>query len=160
MVFSIKKNNTFGGARRDRTADLYNAIVALSQLSYDPFYRKRVPFYWQHHNILLASIYGVSGLIINRIKSLFCVDSLPNHCPGLGCQHLPYPRTLCRWPCLFFKNQSWHAHPWKKRPFCAQTPWIMDRKQPGPASHCQRGQRSCHQCDAKCTLLCPCFFCD
>ena len=25
-----------GGARRDRTADLYNAIVALSQLSYDP----------------------------------------------------------------------------------------------------------------------------
>ncbi len=26
----------FGGARRDRTADLYNAIVALSQLSYGP----------------------------------------------------------------------------------------------------------------------------
>ena len=26
-----------GGARRDRTADLYNAIVALSQLSYGPF---------------------------------------------------------------------------------------------------------------------------
>ena len=25
-----------GGARRDRTADLYNAIVALSQLSYSP----------------------------------------------------------------------------------------------------------------------------
>ncbi len=25
-----------GGARRDRTADLYNAIVALSQLSYGP----------------------------------------------------------------------------------------------------------------------------
>ena len=28
--------NFSGGARRDRTADLYNAIVALSQLSYDP----------------------------------------------------------------------------------------------------------------------------
>ncbi len=27
---------TIGGARRDRTADLYNAIVALSQLSYGP----------------------------------------------------------------------------------------------------------------------------
>ena len=27
----------FGGAKRDRTADLYNAIVALSQLSYSPF---------------------------------------------------------------------------------------------------------------------------
>jgi hypothetical protein len=25
-----------GGAKQDRTADLYNAIVALSQLSYDP----------------------------------------------------------------------------------------------------------------------------
>ncbi len=25
-----------GGARRDRTADLYNAIVALSHLSYGP----------------------------------------------------------------------------------------------------------------------------
>ena len=30
---NIKK---FGGAKRDRTADLYNAIVALSQLSYSP----------------------------------------------------------------------------------------------------------------------------
>jgi hypothetical protein len=28
-----------GGARRDRTADLYNAIVALSQLSYGPLRR-------------------------------------------------------------------------------------------------------------------------
>ena len=27
---------SYGGARRDRTADLYNAIVALSQLSYSP----------------------------------------------------------------------------------------------------------------------------
>ena len=27
----------YGGAKRDRTADLYNAIVALSQLSYSPF---------------------------------------------------------------------------------------------------------------------------
>ena len=31
--FSWKR---FGGAKRDRTADLYNAIVALSQLSYSP----------------------------------------------------------------------------------------------------------------------------
>ena len=28
-----------GGARRDRTDDLYNAIVALSQLSYGPITR-------------------------------------------------------------------------------------------------------------------------
>ncbi len=29
-------SNFFGGASRDRTGDLYNAIVALSQLSYGP----------------------------------------------------------------------------------------------------------------------------
>ena len=33
---------TFGGARRDRTADLYNAIVALSQLSYGPENKRRM----------------------------------------------------------------------------------------------------------------------
>ena len=30
----------FGGANRDRTDDLYNAIVALSQLSYGPFAKR------------------------------------------------------------------------------------------------------------------------
>ena len=36
--FSIdtQRGEKVGGARRDRTADLYNAIVALSQLSYGP----------------------------------------------------------------------------------------------------------------------------
>ncbi len=29
-------NREFGGAKEDRTPDLYNAIVALSQLSYGP----------------------------------------------------------------------------------------------------------------------------
>ena len=33
MVF-----NTFGGDKRDRTADLLNAIQALSQLSYTPIF--------------------------------------------------------------------------------------------------------------------------
>ncbi len=33
-----------GGARRDRTADLYNAIVALSQLSYGPTIAKNGRF--------------------------------------------------------------------------------------------------------------------
>jgi hypothetical protein len=32
----LKKNKKSGGAEGDRTADLYNAIVALSQLSYGP----------------------------------------------------------------------------------------------------------------------------
>lgn len=35
-TFYDRQKRRFGGARRDRTADLYNAIVALSQLSYDP----------------------------------------------------------------------------------------------------------------------------
>jgi len=32
----LSGNREIGGAKRDRTADLYNAIVALSQLSYSP----------------------------------------------------------------------------------------------------------------------------
>ena len=32
----LSGNRKIGGAKRDRTADLYNAIVALSQLSYSP----------------------------------------------------------------------------------------------------------------------------
>jgi hypothetical protein len=35
-VLPAKHVGLNGGARRDRTADLYNAIVALSQLSYGP----------------------------------------------------------------------------------------------------------------------------
>ena len=42
-----------GGARRDRTADLYNAIVALSQLSYGPLKRLDLggwqPFYMKRY---------------------------------------------------------------------------------------------------------------
>jgi hypothetical protein len=34
-----------GGAKRDRTADLYNAIVALSQLSYGPKFALLINFY-------------------------------------------------------------------------------------------------------------------
>ena len=37
QVLNINLNTWIGGARRDRTADLYNAIVALSQLSYSPY---------------------------------------------------------------------------------------------------------------------------
>jgi hypothetical protein len=33
---TFAQDEKFGGARRDRTVDLYNAIVALSQLSYGP----------------------------------------------------------------------------------------------------------------------------
>ena len=36
MFFYSPFYQEVGGAKRDRTADLYNAIVALSQLSYSP----------------------------------------------------------------------------------------------------------------------------
>ena len=36
-----KKFGSFGGAKRDRTADLCNAIAALSQLSYSPTAKRR-----------------------------------------------------------------------------------------------------------------------
>ena len=36
---------TFGGDKRDRTADLLNAIQALSQLSYTPRYLYRTKFF-------------------------------------------------------------------------------------------------------------------
>ena len=39
---SPEANWEIGGARRDRTADLYNAIVALSQLSYGPIREARM----------------------------------------------------------------------------------------------------------------------
>lgn len=36
MRLTQKVKRLSGGAKQDRTADLYNAIVALYQLSYDP----------------------------------------------------------------------------------------------------------------------------
>jgi hypothetical protein len=37
-------NRNYGGAEGDRTPDLCDAIVALSQLSYDPFHNTKVWF--------------------------------------------------------------------------------------------------------------------
>ena len=49
MVLQTKKfrkrrvsGTVFGGDKRDRTADLLNAIQALSQLSYTPKFRPRL----------------------------------------------------------------------------------------------------------------------
>ena len=39
----LPRRHRFGGARRDRTADLLNAIQALSQLSYDPVGDEGIP---------------------------------------------------------------------------------------------------------------------
>ena len=61
MVF-----NTFGGDKRDRTADLLNAIQALSQLSYTPIFgslsdsfciiahlqKKSIPFFKKYRHLI------------------------------------------------------------------------------------------------------------
>ena len=39
-------NELFGGARRNRTDDLFNAIEALSQLSYGPMFKKSLSSDW------------------------------------------------------------------------------------------------------------------
>ena len=44
----------FGGPKRDRTADLHNAIVALSQLSYGP--ECRVTAGWRDNAISLGAV--------------------------------------------------------------------------------------------------------
>jgi hypothetical protein len=58
-TLSCKKKGTkifvpFSGAKRDRTADLLNAIQALSQLSYSPikYNINTIYFYFQTNNIL------------------------------------------------------------------------------------------------------------
>ena len=38
MILTVFTLNAFGGDKRDRTADLLNAIQALSQLSYTPMF--------------------------------------------------------------------------------------------------------------------------
>ena len=43
QVFSVHPTNFSGGDKRDRTADLLNAIQALSQLSYTPIFCFRSP---------------------------------------------------------------------------------------------------------------------
>ena len=70
-----------GGARRDRTADLYNAIVALSQLSYGPGRRERIRSVGASVNT-----YSAAGDISSR-------RSDPDSCPLR-------PRRLVR-PSLF-----------------------------------------------------------
>ena len=73
----------FGGDKRDRTADLLNAIQALSQLSYTPglyiLHNFRSPFYsictsfWGHTKYFVLSqlsytpIWTARGILANKI---------------------------------------------------------------------------------------------
>ena len=51
IFVSKKREENHGGVKRDRTADLLNAIQALSQLSYNP--KKDLVFYlFMPYNIL------------------------------------------------------------------------------------------------------------
>ncbi|MFM2043399.1 MAG: hypothetical protein RLY86_1975 [Pseudomonadota bacterium] len=51
----------FGGAKRDRTADLYNAIVALSQLSYGPETQFPLPWGAAHLRFRRRAVLGASA---------------------------------------------------------------------------------------------------
>ena len=58
-VLSKKRNKNHGGVKRDRTADLLNAIQALSQLSYNP--KKDLVFYlFMPYNILKFAFYKIN----------------------------------------------------------------------------------------------------
>ena len=68
QAYDLQKNpqtigGFYGGAKRDRTADLYNAIVALSQLSYGPFFIRQVSKYLlQRPNHLLTLLHHLKLL--------------------------------------------------------------------------------------------------
>ena len=55
----FEKISAFGGDKRDRTADLLNAIQALSQLSYTPIEFVRQPR-WPANNEYYSRIEGKS----------------------------------------------------------------------------------------------------
>ena len=55
----FRENQCFGGDKRDRTADLLNAIQALSQLSYTPIEFVRQPR-WPANNEYYSRIEGKS----------------------------------------------------------------------------------------------------
>ncbi len=66
---SDRANQKFGGARRDRTADLLNAIQALSQLSYSP---PSVSRNLRHTGLIcqapLASMMAIARLILASVR--------------------------------------------------------------------------------------------
>ena len=74
-TLNIFENAWFGGARRDRTADLYNAIVALSQLSYSPDLF-RTPtcgvHIYQNLNLIMVNLLRTSirGESVNRYNKV------------------------------------------------------------------------------------------
>ena len=54
--------NLFGGDKRDRTADLLNAIQALSQLSYTP--KKHLKLYYPHPSIVNTEFQEVVDILL------------------------------------------------------------------------------------------------
>ena len=79
MVF-----NTFGGDKRDRTADLLNAIQALSQLSYTPIFvslpddfciiawypKMSIPFFKKYQNYEKIKLLPASAITTGTEKNM------------------------------------------------------------------------------------------
>ena len=73
MRFDVKNLEIFiciGGATRDRTADLLNAIQALSQLSYSPNLFHKAPFYRVYRVVVscLSFPYNPNNYYGNALK--------------------------------------------------------------------------------------------
>ena len=64
--------NQYGGARRDRTADLNTASVALSQLSYGPLveFDNYTDFFYFVYSLFFSFIYSIARDILTRVLSL------------------------------------------------------------------------------------------
>ena len=63
-----------GGAKRDRTADLYNAIVALSQLSYSPL----LPFMPCLMFLSLHWLTGSNSCGACALRGMFIAGAMPD----------------------------------------------------------------------------------
>ena len=81
----------FGGARRDRTADLNTASVALSQLSYGPIFRRQV--FGEGRN----STYPAESCQASRHSWIFSIPTAGEN-GALQRAQKPVPST-CVWSC-------------------------------------------------------------
>ena len=94
-------SHRIGGAREDRTPDLYNAIVALSQLSYGPTEGRREIVGRHLEGVNLAMWLGVGFLEIHALSlrtHLCAVQVLRmNRITGLSGSGDPYSREYDVW---------------------------------------------------------------
>ena len=85
-------HSEFGGATRDRTADLLHAMQALSQLSYNPKFRYRMNGSGGHSSSIMVELRGIEPRTsLHAMQALSQLSYNPTkvglgdthpHCPG------------------------------------------------------------------------------